>query len=147
MTKRFLGIIFLGLFLSSCVPTDFTAESKITKLTESSNLAKVNSSRLLRLEPGMSKSQVLETMGTANGTYVNNPYLVSLFSIQEDYITVIYYFTKNPSDWYRTTATFDSLTPLVLLNGKLIGWGDESLRRVQDKYDITIKKDFDIKVE
>jgi hypothetical protein len=38
-------------------------------------------------------------------------------------------------------------TPLVLLNGKLIGWGDEALRRAKDKYDLTIKQDFDIKVE
>jgi hypothetical protein len=33
------------------------------------------------------------------------------------------------------------------LNGKLIGWGEESLRRTIDKYDLTIKKDFDIKVD
>ena len=144
--KKILGAIIVGFLLNSCA-TDFTAESKIEGYTDSIKLAKINRARLVLLEPGMSKSQVLETMGTANGTYVNNPYLVSLFSIQEDYITVIYYFTKNPSDWYRTTATFDSLTPLVLLNGKLIGWGEEALRRAQDKYDLTIKKDFDIKVE
>ena len=95
----------------------------------------------------MSEPQVLETMGTNNAYYTNNPYLISSFSIQEDNITVIYYFTKNPDDWYKTTATFKRSTPLVLLNGKLIGWGEESLRRAQDKYDLTIKKDFDIKVE
>ena len=82
-----------------------------------------------------------------NAERVNNPYLVSLFSIEEDNITIIYYFTKNPSDRFITVISFKSLTPLVLLNGKLIGWGEESLRRAQDKYDITIKKDFDIKVE
>jgi len=144
--KKILGVILVGFLLSSCA-TDYTAETNIEGYTNSIALAKINSARLVLLEPGMSKSQVLETMGTTNATFVNNPYLVSLFSIQEDYITVIYYFTKNPSDWYRTTATFDSLTPLVLLNGKLIGWGEEALRRAQDKYDITIKKDFDIKVE
>ena len=96
----------------------------------------------------MSKSQVLETMGTNNAWYVNNPYFVSLFSIKEDNITIIYYFTKNPySEYSVDKMTFGNLTPLVLLNGKLIGWGEESLRRVEDKYDFTIKKDFDIKVE
>ena len=139
--NKFLGIIILGFLLSSCA-TDYNAEYAISKSTSDDALAKINSSRLLHLEPGMSKSQVLETMGTANGTYVNNPYLVSLFSIQEDYIT------KNPNNDYEVwNLGFHHMTPLVLLNGKLIGWGEESLRRAQDKYDITIKKDFDIKVE
>ena len=80
-------------------------------------------------------------MGTKNALYINNPYLVSSFSIKEDNITIIYYYTE-----YASRAN-KSLTPLVLLNGKLIGWGEESLRRVEDKYDFTIKKDFDIKVE
>jgi hypothetical protein len=86
-------------------------------------------------------------MGTLNAAYVSNPYLVSLFSIKEDHITVIYYFTRNPYDDYDARPTFGRLTPLILLNGKLIGWGEEALRRAQAKYDITIKKDFDIKVE
>ena len=84
---------------------------------------------------------------TQNAHFVNNPYLVSLFSIQEDHITIIYYYTRNPYDSYDARASFKRSTPLVLLNGKLIGWGEEALRRAQDKYDFTIKKDFDIKVE
>ena len=139
-----LVAIFL---LSSCV-YDYTAEFEIDKYTDDEPLAKVNSSRLLRLEPGMSKSQVLEAMGTINGDNINNPYLVSLFSIKEDNITIIYYFTKNPYNEYKVyKVTFENLTPLVLLNGKLIGWGEEALRRAQDKYDFTIKKDFNIKVD
>ena len=39
------------------------------------------------------KSQVLEKMGTNNAYFTNNPYLISSFSIQEDNITVIYYFS------------------------------------------------------
>ena len=146
LMKKFLGIIILGFLLSSCA-IDYNAEYVIGKSTGDDALAKINSSRLLHLEPGMSKSQVLEKMGTQNAYYINNPYLVSLFSIQEDHITIIYYFTRNPYDSSSARATFERLTPLVLLNGKLIGWGEESLRRAQDKYDFTIKKDFDIKVE
>ncbi len=144
--KKLLGILVLGFLLSSC-STDYTAESKVEGYTNNIMLAKINSSRLALLDPGMSKSQVLETMGTQNATFVNNPYLVSLFNIKEDYITIIYYFTKNPHNTYRAKVTFGRLTPLVLLNGKLIGWGEESLRRAQDKYDFTIKKDLNIKVE
>ena len=147
--KKILGILVLGFILSSCAPTNYTAESPIKEgITNSIKLAKINRARLALLEPGMSKSQVLQTMGTLNAAYVSNPYLVSLFSIKEDNITIIYYFTKNPHNSYEVSkVTFENLTPLVLLNGKLIGWGEESLRRAQDKYDFTIKKDFDIKVE
>ncbi len=144
--KKLLGILVLGFLLSSC-STDYTAESKVEGYTNNIMLAKINSSRLALLDPGMSKSQVLETMGTQNATFVNNPYLVSLFNIKEDYITIIYYFTKNPGGGYKGTPTIKNLTPLILLNGKLIGWGDEALRRAQDKYDLTIKKDLNIKVE
>jgi hypothetical protein len=146
--KKILGILVLGFILSSCAPTNYTAESPIKEgITNSIKLAKINRARLALLEPGMSKSQVLQTMGTLNAAYVSNPYLVSLFSIKEDHITVIYYFTRNPYDDYDARPTFGRLTPLILLNGKLIGWGEEALRRAQAKYDITIKKDFDIKVE
>ena len=146
--KKILGILVLGFILSSCAPTNYTAESPIKEgITNSIKLAKINRARLALLEPGMSKSQVLETMGTQNAYYINNPHLVSLFSIKEDHITVIYYFTRNPYDDYDARPTFGRLTPLILLNGKLIGWGEEALRRAQAKYDITIKKDFDIKVE
>ena len=144
--KKVLVAVFLGLLLSSCA-TDYTAEYEIKGYTNNIALAKINSARLVLLEPGMSKSQVLETMGTTNATFINNPYLVSLFSIEEDHITIIYYYTRNPSEYWQARATFESSTPLVLLNGKLIGWGEESLRRTIDKYDITIKKDFDIKVD
>ena len=145
--KKILGILVLGFILSSCTPTNYTAESLIEGYTNSVKLAKINRARLALLEPGMSKSQVLEIMGTNNAERVNNPYLVSLFGIEEDNITIIYYFTKNPTNYWQATATFDSLTPLVLLNGKLIGWGHEALKRVSEQYDIKIKKDLNIKVE
>jgi len=145
--KKILGAIIVGFLLSSCA-TDYNAEYEISKSLGDDALAKINSARLVLLEPGMSKSQVLEKMGTQNAWYINNPYLVSLFSIKEDNITLIYYFTKNPYNSYEVSrVTFENLTPLVLVNGKLMGWGEEALRRAQDKYDITIKKDFDIKVE
>ena len=144
--KKLLWILVLGFLLSSC-STDYTAESKVEGYTNNIMLAKINSSRLALLDPGMSKSQVLETMGTTNAMHINNPYLVSLFSIKEDHITIIYYYTRNPNDSSSARASIEGSTPLVLLNGKLIGWGEESLRRAQDKYDFTIKKDFDIKVD
>ena len=150
--KKVLVAVFLGFLLSSCatppsIDISDTAKESINQGTYEKLLGEINSARLMLLEPGMSKSQVLEKMGTKNALYINNPYLVSLFSIKEDHVTIIYYFTRNPYERYDARPTFERLTPLVLLNGKLIGWGEEALRRAEAKYDLTIKKDFDIKVE
>ena len=152
MTKRFLMILVLGLLLSGCVTyDDFDSMGY-------QSLANHNRAKLISLEPGMTKKEVLDLMGTRTGHYsylISNPMRVSLFSIKEDNVTIIYYYTdfssrqrRDYSGW-RTNfkVTSENTTPLVLLNGKLIGWGEESLRRAQDKYDFTIKKDFDIKVE
>ena len=144
MTKRFLMILVLGLLLSGCVTYDDFDYMRYQ------SLANHNRAKLISLEPGMTKKEVLDLMGTRTGHYsylISNPMRVSLFSIKEDNITIIYYFTKNPHNTYKAKVTFARLTPLVLLNGKLIGWGEEALRRAESKYDLTIKKDFDIKVD
>ena len=150
--KKVLVAVFLGLLLSSCVTYD-----KFDSMDYQS-LANHNRAKLISLEPGMTKKEVLDIMGTRNGyhsMFVNNPLRVSLFSIKEDNVTVIYYYTdytssqQTSSAWWRDSwkVSAENTTALVLLNGKLIGWGEEALRRVQDKYDLTIKKDFDIKVD
>ena len=143
--KKLLGILIAGFLLSGCVTYDDFDYMRYQ------SLAQHNRSNLISLEPGMTKKEVLDLMGTRTGYHsklINNPLAVSLFSIKEDNITIIYYFTKNPNNSYEVwNLGFHHMTPLVLLNGKLIGWGEESLRRAQDKYDLTIKKDFDIKVE
>ena len=150
--KKVLVAVFLGLLLSSCVTYDAFDNMGYH------SLAKHNRSNLISLEPGMTKKEVLDLMGTRTGQrsgLVNNPLRVSLFSIKEDNVTIIYYYTDYSSSqsteccnwlpYWKVSA--ENTTPLVLLNGKLIGWGEESLRRAQDKYDFTIKKDFDIKVD
>ena len=163
--KKILGLITLGFILSSCatppaIDISDTAKKSIHKGTYEKRLGEINSARLMLLEPGMSKSQVLEIMGTIGSQCQLNPLSISLFSIKEDNITLIYYYTYSATDRFLTCNSENSdlprnmrsvkeanITALVLVNGKLIGWGEEALRRAQDKYDITIKKDFDIKVE
>ena len=154
--KKILGVILVGFLLSSCatspsIDISDTAKESINKGTYEKRLARINSARLMLLEPGMSKSQVLEIMGTIRSQCHLNPLAISLFNSGEDYITIIHYYTYTSHDEFWTCYTGSlkesNITTLVLVNGKLIGWGEESLRRAQDKYDFTIKKDFDIKVE
>ena len=150
--KKVLVAVFLGFLLSGCVTYDAFDNMGYH------SLAKHNRSNLISLEPDMTKKEVLDLMGTRTGQrsgLVNNPLRVSLFSIKEDNVTILYYYTdfssrqrRGYSGWRMNfKVTSENTTPLVLLNGKLIGWGEESLRRARDKYDLTIKKDFDIKVE
>ena len=140
--KKLLAILVLGLLLNSCAPPpDYNADSRINKWTFEEKLAKVNSARLLLLETGMSKSQVFDIMGTEAAHAINNPYDVSLFTSGKDSITVIYYYTN----WARMGSTCivcpHHLKPIILLNGKLKGWGNEALRRAVDQYDLEINID------
>ena len=154
--KKVLVAVFFGFLLSSCatppsIDISDTAKESIDNGTYEKRLARINSARLMLLEPGMSKSQVLEIMGTIRSQCHLNPLAISLFNSGEDYITIIHYFTYASYDGLYTCDTGSykeaNITTLVLVNGKLIGWGEESLRRAQDKYDFTIKKDFNIKVD
>ena len=143
--KKLLGIVVLGLLLTSCAPLpDYDADSGINKWTYDEALAKINSARLLYLQVGMSESQVFGIMGTTNARDINNPHDVSLFASGKDAITVIYYYTNysnNYLPYYSCKICSHNLKPIILLNGKLIGWGNEALRRVVDRYDLEINID------
>jgi len=140
LTKKFIALLVLVLLLTSCAPPpDYDADRRINKWTYGNELAKVNSARLLNLQIGMSKSQVFGIMGTTNAHDINNPYDVSLFTTGKDAITIIYYYTNNSKNYsYSCSVCPHNLKPIILLNGKLIGWGNESLRRVIEQYDLEI---------
>ena len=77
--KKVLVAVFLGFLLSSCatppsIDISDTAKESINKGTYEKRLARINSARLMLLEPGMSKSQVLEIMGTIRSQCHLNPY-------------------------------------------------------------------------
>ena len=156
--KKLLGIVVLGLLLSGCETTNYTppniydiAKYRIAKNTYEQSLAKINSARLILLESGMSKSQVLDIMGTTRSKCHNNPLSITMFNSEKNNINIIYYYTYTDTSMNFTCSHRGiykaNYTPLVLLNGKLIGWGHESLKRVSEQYDIKIKKDLNIKVE
>jgi len=92
-----------------------------------------NLSNLKRLEVGMSKDEMLAVMGTeqdiqAYNLYTpakkfSNPYKTEIHRIEGREYEVVFYYT----DFHTADGkvTEDELTPLVLREDKLLGWGWE----------------------
>ncbi|MGH7788937.1 MAG: DUF3192 domain-containing protein [Candidatus Binatia bacterium] len=96
-------------------------------------LASSNQGRLNSLSLGMTREQVLTHMGAGTAAtrdgIVNNPWTVEAFTngrgVQYE---VLYYVTrKNPP---FTPVRKSLTTPIVLQDGRVIGWGTEALNRI-----------------
>jgi hypothetical protein len=110
---------------------------------------KANQDHLKLLVPGMTKDVVFATMGTnavsrcvhaAGGIClefetIDNPHHRSHHSIDGKRYEVLYYYTDDEARdlryYYRelkrheTELRDDQLTPILLENGKLVGWGQD----------------------
>ncbi len=85
---------------------------------------------LNRVEIGMTRNQVFEIMGTkthygkphyGKATITPHPYKREIVKDGNKEYEILYYYTKH-------TKGNDSLTPVVLLDGKVSGWGWNYLR-------------------
>jgi hypothetical protein len=81
-----------------------------------------NRENLLRLAIGINKFEVLQTMGTETIGTVNNPYRVET-PLDKDgrLLEVLFYHTDVRKK--DKLISDDELTPIVLQDNKLIGWG------------------------
>lgn len=104
-----LGIALLVLALCGCATTQDALRIK-------------NRENLLRLSIGINKFQVLQTMGTETVGTVNNPYRVET-PIDKDgqLLEVLFYHTDIRKK--DKVISEDELTPIVLKDNTLIGWG------------------------
>lgn len=96
-----------------------------------------NRARLNDLSPGMSREAVVEVMGPSPTREITNPYRTESYSAQGKRFDVLYYYTdiKKRDD----AITDDELTPLVLVDGRLDGWGWGYWNSVVQKYEIRIR--------
>ena len=127
-----------------------------------------NASNLGKLEPGMSRDQVVRVMGTGTETViediyhehrlvdrkpliVRNPYRSEIREAGGDRWEILYYYAMpngmgmgywdtqypegNVPDWF--------LTPVVLRNGILVGWGREALERAGAAAGPSTREEFD----
>jgi len=105
------------------------------------------------LELGFTKGKVLEVMGESTDTLksnqlrdsgtpnerviINNPYRSSAFTKSGTQIEILLYYTDLKSN--DGAITDDELTPIILIDGKVAGWGWEYWTDVAAKYEIRIR--------
>jgi hypothetical protein len=90
----------------------------------------------------MTRDQVLSVMGTQTVKSrdlgrINNPYRTESYMVQGKRIEVIYYYTdlKRADD----AITDDELTPIVLVDGKLDGWGWGYWNDLVQRYELRVR--------
>lgn len=121
------AIFFLAILIMSLVGCA-TVDKIITRNRES----------LARLSLGMTKAEVLQTMGTKTilpyaARRINNPYRIETLKGKDGKMhEVLFYYTDIKKD--DTNITDDELTPIVLTDGLVAGWGWSFLNANVTKY-------------
>jgi len=105
-----------------------------------------NRAKLYLLERGQTRAQVLEEMGTEPQEYnkgvlssgvVQNPYDSETHIVRGEKIEVLYYATHIKNN--DGVITSDELTPLVLVDDVLVGWGWQYLAVFTEQYDLRLE--------
>jgi hypothetical protein len=114
----------------------FTSLSAYGEELKLGGLVASNLTRITNLSIGMSKADVIKAMGTDTAKtkdgIVNNPWTTETFTGKDGAkYEVLYYLTRNnppfsPIAKYLTT-------PVILKGGKVTGWGNDALEKVQSK--------------
>jgi len=102
-----------------------------------------NRNNIQRLQLGMHGKEVADIMGegergTYRGSRLTNPWRSEAFALQdgrETQVEILYYVTEHQRR--LRTATDRELTPVVLENDQVVGWGWSYLRRNLDRYGIS----------
>lgn len=100
---------------------------------------KDNRENLSRLSYGMTKDEVHGVMGREGLRNYNNPYRTAMYMGKDGKpIEVFYHWT----DYTVPKGIPDQdLTPVVLRDGKLVGWGREFWSDFVTKYELRIKSE------
>ena len=124
---RGLVVFFMAMLLVGC------ASSETVRAKNRKNLSK--------LSVGMSKSDVLKTMGTrtirTSSDTITNPYRTETLKGKDEksYVVLLYYTDLKKLDG---AITDDEMTPIVLADDKVVGWGWGFLNQNVSKYHMQI---------
>lgn len=137
--KKLLYLLVMAMLTSGC--TTWLSLSQATAPTREN---------LMKISIGMSKQEVINTVGTETKkvyyhggldkwayTTVNNPYRSEILQGKDKTLEVIYYVSDDKNN--DGAISDDELTPLVFDNGKLIGWGWSFLEDSTKKYEIRMR--------
>ena len=133
---KLIWIIFFTLVAGSALANDNTEPSAVDSNTVPlEQLAQGNQVNINKLTVGISKSAVVETMGTkvasTNNGLVLNPFRSEAFQDKSSVQYEILYYVTEKNRPFQPIKN-EQMTPLIFKNGVLIGWGAESLRRTME---------------
>jgi hypothetical protein len=97
-----------------------------------------NQQALQSLRPGMSASEVRALMGEGEVVrykkiYLVDPWRSEAFPLPDGTDVLILFYVTQPAREYYHTEDHD-LTPIVLEDDRVVGWGSSYLRRSNDRY-------------
>lgn len=133
-------LLFVGLILLVCLASCTSVRVQLERVRAE------NRSSLNKLKVGMDRETVLEIMGTdtkkltdflSEERIINNPYRSSMLSVDTMTVEVFYYYTDVKAQ--DGAISDDELTPIVLINGKVTGWGWDYWIDAARKYEIRIR--------
>lgn len=107
ITKNSIAFSILLLILSGCGAYD--------------NIRVDNRNKLNTISAGLSKTEVIKIMGNESRADITNPYRTEMYKRNNDTFEILFYYTdlKKADD----AITDDELTPVVIKNGVVDGWG------------------------
>lgn len=117
-----------------------------SKQVSSYDVALKNRQNLAVLQISMSKDEVLKIFGTETtkpylGPIINSPYRVETFKDDKDnHLDVLFFYTDEMGDSTSYGISEEELTPIVLKNGKVEGWGRSYLSSISENYNYRIKR-------
>jgi hypothetical protein len=127
--KRLIVVFLLAQVLIGCASR---YDGNTVSLVQ---LAHENQTNVNKLTVGMSKSAVVDLMGTKTAKtgdgLVSNPFRSETFQDKAGTRYEVLYYTTEKNRSFQPLRLAQT-TPLILKNDALIGWGTESLRRAKE---------------
>ena len=118
--------IVIGLFFTAC--------AGINK----ANLAKKNRPVLMKIDVGMNKKDIVTLFGDSGVEDMPNPYKREVFTKSNgDILEALFFITEHIPDGITSDT---ELTPIMLLNKKVIGWGWSFYSKSKNDVEININK-------
>jgi len=123
-------IVFVTVVLAGCASSSEQREAGDAGCTISyRGVLQQNGENLNRLKTGMTRAEVVSTMGDCvvrgRGGPYDNPFRSDVLQKGADSYEVMYYLTRRRAPF--TTVSISQATPVLLKNGILIGWGRTAL--------------------
>lgn len=96
-----------------------------------------NRERLMGLTVGMSRDEVLGVMGTKGFQDIGNPYRTEMYNADGHQYQLLLYYTEGYA-WDRPFED-EQLTPVVIKDGVLDGWGWSYWYALAERYELRIR--------